>query len=84
MYNISDTVCPRYKIPDASAKELVDEFLDTVPIMVRFPRQVYDEITRKCARHWTEMGFRGEDRQRMQYLTMHRLRQRRLRMQLED
>jgi len=77
-------MCPRYILGDASVKELVDEFLDNVAIKLKYKRAEYTKITRDSAAHWTEMGFRGEDRQRMQNLTMHRLKQRRLRMQLED
>jgi len=75
---------PRIEFHDDSVKALVDEFLDTIPIKLRYSRQEWGEINKKIAAHWTELGFRHYDLQRICNLTVHRLKQRRLRMQLED
>jgi len=77
-------MCPRYKLTDVNAKALIDEFLECIPVKLRYTRAEYTTITRASSKHWTEMGFRKYDLQRMQNDTMHTLRQKRLRLELES
>lgn len=77
-------MCPRYKLTDINAKALIDEFFERIPIKLRYTRAEFTAISRASAMHWTEMGFRKYDLQRMQNDTMHTLRQKRLRLELES
>ncbi len=77
-------MCPRYELKGENTKALIEEFLEDIPIKLRYKRKEYTTITRASAKHWVDMGFRKYDLQRMQNETMHMIRQKRLRLELED
>lgn len=77
-------MCPRFEFSTDSVKALIDEFLDNVPVKLRYTREEWSKINKLSSQHWREMGFRHYDLQRICNETVHRLKQRRLRMQLED
>jgi len=78
------TISPRIEFHTDSVNALVDEFLDTIPIKLRYKMDEWIKINKMSGKRWREMGFRHYDLQRICNLTIHRLKQRRLRMQLED